>query len=345
MKGRSNCIKFLMVIIIVASMIIIGCGGSNSDDNDNNNEEINTEENKDESDGSYSEPQYHGETAPAEFSVTNFEAMMTTAFQRTYEIGALDDESNGKNGLSYFEFSDFLYSITEQSIKAYIDDSILPSLQISDAIKKMDGACGGSVNISLEALESIESKSMSLSATFSDYCLNEFCSYENIFINGSVIITGDISISESGRIEIYSISASFNDLLISSTYNVLYLNGQMEISASASNTLLNVNLTWEDLISEETYKIENMRYEMSSTDGTTSISFSGRFYHPAYGNFDINTEDAFIINETGEIISGSIVGHDQYGASARLTVVDTYSYHVEADLDGDGIYERSTEVD
>jgi hypothetical protein len=69
------------------------------------------------------------------------------------------------------------------------------------------------------------------------------------------------------------------------------------------------------------------------------ISLSGRYYDPDFGYVDVSTTIPFILDYDAEWpISGELLCSGA-GSAAILTVIDATSYIVDADRNGDGVYE------
>ena len=66
----------------------------------------------------------------------------------------------------------------------------------------------------------------------------------------------------------------------------------------------------------------------------------GLEYEPDHGYVDVTTEEVFVIHDGDDWPSSGIhliIGAD--GNEAKLTAIDNLSFRLEADTDGDGIYD------
>jgi hypothetical protein len=88
-------------------------------------------------------------------------------------------------------------------------------------------------------------------------------------------------------------------------------------------------------------------YNMTIFRGSDYVDFqvSGRYYHPDYGYVDISTPTAFRIYSSstwpsqGVLVLDGKTGIAGGSSRARLTVISSNAYNVEADTNGDGAYE------
>ena len=88
-------------------------------------------------------------------------------------------------------------------------------------------------------------------------------------------------------------------------------------------------------------------YNMTLSEGSGYVIFqvSGKYYHPDYGYVNISTPTPFRINSgatwpsQGVMILDGKTGIAGGSTKARLTVVSSTNYMVEADTNGDGTYD------
>jgi hypothetical protein len=70
------------------------------------------------------------------------------------------------------------------------------------------------------------------------------------------------------------------------------------------------------------------------------ITLNGRYYDPDYGYIDLSTESPGVILTGDENPSaGVLVGKGRNNTKARLTALTSMTYKVEADTNGDGVYD------
>ncbi|WP_419655630.1 uncharacterized protein Dvar_47240 [Desulfosarcina variabilis str. Montpellier] len=80
------------------------------------------------------------------------------------------------------------------------------------------------------------------------------------------------------------------------------------------------------------------------------MTISGDFYYPDYGYVSLSTEQTLIIDaSTGTPSSGVLIVTGENGSSggpteARLTCYSEGQFQVEADTDGDGVYDWTSDM-
>jgi hypothetical protein len=86
-------------------------------------------------------------------------------------------------------------------------------------------------------------------------------------------------------------------------------------------------------------------YSLTVNDQGTyeEISITGRFYHPEHGYVEISTPTPLHINVGDEFPSSGVLElSGANNAKVRLTADSSTTFHVEADKDGDGVFEYNS---
>jgi hypothetical protein len=118
------------------------------------------------------------------------------------------------------------------------------------------------------------------------------------------------------------------------------MNGSINFNMQASPMRMTMSFILQDNNLNKTYRYENFVYEYAQGVGYEDITLTGRYYDHDYGYVDITTESPLRINEYDLWPStGTIIATGNSGTKARLTVIDSSSFFVEADTDGDGSYD------
>lgn len=79
--------------------------------------------------------------------------------------------------------------------------------------------------------------------------------------------------------------------------------------------------------------------------GYVEFEVSGRYYDPDYGYVDFHTDTPFHIDDGDEWPSaGVLIVEGEGGTEAQLTALSSTTYIVDADTDGDGIYDWDSGV-
>jgi hypothetical protein len=102
------------------------------------------------------------------------------------------------------------------------------------------------------------------------------------------------------------------------------------------------------LSTEKTYWVNDYKLNILDNDTDFEVKLAGRYYDPDYGYVDVSTPktDPLIYDlhaewpRSGEVICrGEKPAENKKRSSAILTAIDDTSYTVDADRDGDGVYE------
>jgi hypothetical protein len=104
-------------------------------------------------------------------------------------------------------------------------------------------------------------------------------------------------------------------------------------------TVISSNLYNKNSSTGKTYWVNDYAFNVIDTGTGLEVSFNGRYYDPDFGYVDVSTTTPFIFDYFAEWpISGELlcVGVD---SSVILTVIDDIVYRVDADRNGDGVYE------
>jgi hypothetical protein len=158
-------------------------------------------------------------------------------------------------------------------------------------------------------------------------------------ISGSVTVTGSFNF---GTSSIDSLHFSFASLAMTDGFSSVTVSGSIDLlngnPATATETLY---LT--DASTGKTVWIDNFTVNVTEGSGYTDVALSGKIYLHDYGYVVISTSTPFryLAGSTYPSIGTMIVTGSSNGR-ARLTVIDSASFNVDVDADGDGTYEIST---
>ncbi|MGA1867673.1 MAG: hypothetical protein ACMUJM_03900 [bacterium] len=200
------------------------------------------------------------------------------------------------------------------------------------------GVCGGESSYHL-VIDNTKG-TFSLSATFDNYCANE-----GVLINGTMSMRGQFNMQTASM----NNSVSFTNLqvILEESNTSITTTGTMAIVTEfmTFSCTMTMNMIMQDNLTEKTYCVDNFVLTMPPSS-TTQLTFTleGRFYDYDYGYCDISTETPFSISVDGsEPTSGTLVisganGSGGGNTSAKL-IIDSNSYEVQADTNGDGTYD------
>jgi len=243
-------------------------------------------------------------------------------------FGAVSENSNSTKSplvlgiASYFQ--NVIYKI-ESSTK---QNAVYLGAVVSES-DTIVGSCGGSFSISLTADD--QTGNFTGSLTFNNFCEPEFTA------NGSMNLSGNINVNIG---EIYYFEMTFNSINMTSGQESISMNGSIDFNLQSSPMRMTMSFVFKDNNLNKTYKYENFVYEYTQGVGFVDMTLTGRYYDHDYGYVIITTESPLSINDYDLWpSSGTVIATGDSGTKARLTVIDSSSFSVEADTDGDGSYD------
>jgi hypothetical protein len=194
----------------------------------------------------------------------------------------------------------------------------------------VNGECGGSYTIGFD-LDSVTGSVSSGSIVYDKYC------EEGVIESGSAGFSGQMDLVT-------------KDMNLDFTYtNFTQTEGNdsetMNGTASFVSTLTTETITAKDLYVHDntlnkTAWLNNFVITSTEESADSLITLNGRYYDPDYGYIDLSTESPGVILTGDENPSaGVLVGKGRNNTKARLTALTSTTYKVDADTDGDGVYD------
>jgi hypothetical protein len=196
--------------------------------------------------------------------------------------------------------------------------------------KTVNGECGGSYTIGAD-IDSVTGSVSSGSIVYNDYC--EGGTVES----GSIDFTGEINLINMEM----NLDFTFNNCTQTEGNDSETING----TASFASSLNTLTITFKDLYVRDNTLNKTAwfnNFVMASTEESSDslITMNGRFYDPDSGYVDLSTESPFIILTDDENPSdGVLVAMGRNNTKARLTALSSTTYKVDADTNGDGVYD------
>ena len=196
------------------------------------------------------------------------------------------------------------------------------------------GDCGGSASYTISVND--QTGDFSGSLTFSSYC------EDGVTISGSVSFSGQVDVITE---DLLRFSFTFNALTGTSGSDSFTLSGYISCDLTVSPATMIMTMLVQDNSTGKVYWVKD--YTMTVTEGATyvDIEFSGTYYDPDYGYVVLNTPTPFRIYDGDEWPSDGVLvvtgntGIAGGSTMARLTVLSSTTYQVEADTNGDGSYD------
>lgn len=243
-------------------------------------------------------------------------------------LGAVSENSNLTKSPLVFNIASYF-----QNVIYKIESSTMQSATYLGAIVSesdtIAGSCGGSFSISLTADD--QTGNFNGSLAFNDFC------EPGSTVNGSMNLSGNINVNTG---EIHYFEMTFNSINMTSGQESISMNGSIDFNLQASPMRMTLSFIFKDNNLNKTYKYENFVYELTQGVGYEDMTLTGRYYDHDSGYVIIATESPLRRNEFDLWpSSGTITATGDLGTKARLNVIDSTSFFVEADTDGDGSYD------
>jgi hypothetical protein len=318
----------LLAWIVVCSLLAVGCGGSDGN-------------------SGTSSVTYSGPETPALITQDNANTLSASALEtRTGATGFTEFASLDGTAEAVGEsYQPFLTGVST-AIKGAMEqiDYNTASNQYQTAASQTDadlisGTCGGNASYAIEV--DTDTGAFSGQVAFNDFC------EEGVTIDGSATFSGVVNVN---TYELESYRFSFSYLTAISQTESYTMDGLVDISISGSTVIVTMDMTLQDNNLDRICKVEGYQLLLTDGDGQIEIEVSGRFYDPDYGYVDLETEQSLIINEGDDYpSSGAVVLTGELGTAggatkARLTALSASQCQVEADTDGDGVYDYQSEA-
>jgi hypothetical protein len=320
--------RFLLSWTVVFCFIVVGCGGGGSGDSGNG--------------GTSPGLTYSGVTTQAVISTQNAQPLAANAMDAgsggagISGIAGLDAANRGEDGAGRPFFMG-LAMVMESAVAKMDRQSAAeqnPSSAVQSDADTCPGSCGGSYTYNIQA--DTDTGVFSGTLAFNGYCES------GITLNGTTSFSGIIDV---GLRRVESCTVSFNSITGTSSSESITMGGEVYLAVSGATTMITMDMMVRDNIDGRVCKIEN--YQMDVTDWGTyaEITLNGRYYDPDYGYVDLETTEAFLISDANDYPhAGQLVLSGENGIAggptrARLTALSATECQVEADTDGDGIYD------
>lgn len=308
----------LVFLLISLAIFLPACGGSDGGDS-----------------GGGGGITYTGITAQAAIDSTNAKILSEGA----YEGGAIG--STGSLGTIQQTTVDRPYYfdmalILEEAILR-IDVHAPPGVVQAGAIVRESGTipgdCGGNAQYTIE-LDDVTG-SFSGTLNFVSYCS------QGVMLTGIASFSGAYDIQNDAFLQF---SLSYDNITVSSGSDSI--TAKMTITFNFQTTP--ATATMDILLrNNNDGKVYWVAYTMNFWAGSNYVDFSvsGKYYHPDYGYVVISTPTVFRVYSgsdwpsQGVLILNGKTGIAGGSTKAQLTVISSTTYQVEADTNGDGIYD------
>jgi hypothetical protein len=321
---RGLCYFCLFGVIALGLMTIIGTGGGGGDSSGTASSGIS----------------YSGLTNPATIDANNAEDLLVGAYeggQTGAAIGQLSVAQTEPRASIRYPRILKVSQVLEDSLRQVDLTARSGEIRISSSKSKtgtIPGACGGSASYTVSVNDQTGDFSGSLS--FSSYC------EDGVTISGAVDFSGKVDLVTE---ELVKFSLTFSALSGTSGSDSFTLNGTISTDLTVSPYILAISMLLRDNSTGKVYWVKD--YTMTVTEGADygEVEISGAYYDPDYGYVTFSTTVPFRIYDyddyptDGVLVVTGDIGIAGGSTMARLTVLSSATYQIEADTDGDGTYD------
>ena len=194
----------------------------------------------------------------------------------------------------------------------------------------LDGRCGGELSYTLTLNEI--SGEFTGNFLFTDYC------EDGIIISGETDVDGTFEVS-SGVFD--TATFSFNDLSDESHT----LDGEISLDFTETPIVATFTVYSKDKKSGQVYWLKDYSINLYELPGRVEIEIFGTFYNPDSGFVTLTTTEPFVVfDEDDWPASGQLVIQGDSASHAQLIAMDQLHYRIEADTQGDGIFDLNSGI-
>jgi hypothetical protein len=328
-KNWTLFLSFAMVFCLV----VCGCGGGSSGGESSDGGG---------SGGSSPGLTYSGATNQAVVTADNSQALVVNAMDAgaggagISGIAGLDTVNHGQDATGRPLFLGL--AVVMESAIARMDRQSAAEQNPASAVESdadtYPGSCGGSYSYNIQ----VDTDSGVFSGNLS---FNGFCE-EGITLNGSASFSGVVNVTLR---QVETCTVSFNSLTGTSGSGSVTMGGQVYLAVSGAATMITMDMMVRDNGDGRVCKIENYQMDIADHGAYSVIVVNGRYYDPDYGYVDLETTSALVVDDDddypriGQLILTGANGAAGGPTAARLTALSETQCRVEADTDGDGIYD------
>jgi hypothetical protein len=328
MKSSLKTMGMLSILcMILLSVFLSACGGGGGGDGD--------------------EPagiSYTGVTTPAEIDESNAQDLATGAYQGGSTAGSA---GGAAGGLGAVQTAGTEGTGSPRTLKV--------SLALEDSLRRVDlmsrsggislgavyeesdtvyGDCGGSASYTITVND--VTGEFSGRFNYGDYCS------QGVTLSGGVSFSGEVDVDTG---DFLSFTFSFNNLTATSGSDSFTLRGDISYDVNDSSISVSMDMLLEDNNTRKVYWARDCTMTWTEGAGYVEFEWSGRYYDPDEGYVIVSTDTPFRVYDGENWPSeGILVVTGDGSTKARLTVLTSTTFQVEADTDGDGSYDWDSEV-
>lgn len=283
---------------------------------------------------------YTGITAQATIDDTNAVDLSIGAYQggdtgmAIGTVGAVQTADHNQIGRSRVLK---LVQTSEEAI-LQVDVNASPGVVVSGAIvtesDTIPGDCGGNASYTIE----VDDVTGDFSGTMN---FNDYCS-EGVTLTGSTSFSGMFDVYTGDFLQF---SLTLDTVTITSGSDSFTTSGSVSFNFQATPLTATMDIRIRDDSTGKVYWVNDYSITLVEGSGYVEFEVSGRYYDPDYGYIDFHTDTPFHIDDGDEWPSaGVLIVEGEGGTEAQLTALSSTTYIVDADTDGDGIYDWDSGV-
>ena len=309
--------------IIFLSLALSGCGGGGG------------------SDSSHASPtpeiNYTGLTTPAVITEANaedlaFGALLGVESGAAFALSAGLREKPGKTISSRPNAIDLPLAFRKAAQKASATGSKATDFRTL-AFTETDtiiGSCGGTADYTLDVDDAT-------GAFIGTFVFSRYCE-DGITISGDTDVDGTVDPATG---EIVAITYAFESLAVD---GFIY-KGTISVDASAASQIITQDLLARESDSGRVYWVRNYTLSVTEISATElQIEATGTYYDPDLGYVDVATAEPLLVTAEDWPGAGMLLCLGDLNTKARLTAVDASSYRLQADANGDDVYDYDSGV-
>lgn len=321
-----NNFKFIILIILFAFSLPCMYGGCVVIYSSGGFESEKEQPQKDESSGGFI-----GLTSPAAITPANAESLAAGAF-----AGGLSGTAPQSLKLNQRSDSDqtdvfrplkypLLLVDCLRSIELDVELNMSPLSSIITESNNLEGSCGGSLSYTL-TFDRISGK-FSGDVLFADYC------DDGVEISGDTDVDGTFE-AASGAFA--TAAFSFDNL----SDDAHTLDGEISLDLSDTPIVADFAVYSKENQTGKVYWLKNYSLNLFEYYNRVEIEIFGTFYHPDNGYVTVTTSEPFLVfAEDDWPSSGQLVIQGDGATRAQLIAIDQLQYRIEADTDGDRVFD------
>ncbi len=189
----------------------------------------------------------------------------------------------------------------------------------------INGNCGGAAAYTIN----VNDTTGSYDGTF---IFKQYCE-DGIVISGDTDINGTLNLATG---DIITITYVFDNL----TVDELIFKGNIFVNDDVTPQIIKLDLLAKDSASDKVYWAKDYSILITEINATDiEMEVTGTYYDPDQGYVTVSTTEPFWVSIEDWPISGILLCVGDKNTKARLTAINDYSYRIEADTNGDDIYD------